>query len=126
MKRIINQENNKESMAPNWYQNTICLSEVLDNEIALAALLDIARNPTRNYKQLMEDLGYGFEDIVAAAKKLEDAKLIERNPNPASQKFRLAFSGHLLVKQLNTLCPELSGTLGNVVHQKIKLLNRNL
>jgi len=121
MKRNINPVVNNKNMSPNWYLNTKCLSDVLDNEIALGAFLDIATHPTRNYKQLMEDLDYEFEEIVAVAKVLEDAKLIERNPNPASQKFRLAFSGHLLVKQLNTLCPELSETLGNVIYQKIKI-----
>lgn len=105
------QEENIEKESVNWYKNVKVLSDILRDQNSMAVFLDIACNSKRDYSQLASDLNLDFSIIAPVVKHLEDAKLIERNPNPLSQKFKLSVTGILLLRQLKNLIPDLSAIL---------------
>ncbi len=101
------------SQQPNKYNYLNKFSTILRNEKALSILIDIATNPTRNYTELHNDLGYGLDVINTLVENLEMINLIERNPNPASQKYKLSFNGSLFIEQIRLLSPQINSVIGD-------------
>lgn len=84
----------------NPFTNAIKFSRIVQNSTALNILLRIAENKTRSYEQLEQDTNLTLATIAPIVDELERGGFIEKNPNPSSRKFKLAFNGQLFVEKL--------------------------
>ena len=96
----------------NLFTNASRFSKVAQNSKAIAIFLSIASHKTRNYEQLIDDTNLDLADVAPIVRELEESKFIERNPNPLSNKFKLAFNGQLFAEQLKSSYPEIKELLG--------------
>ncbi len=87
-------------------------SEVVENPKAISVFLSIAINKVRNYEQLYEDTGLELAELAPLVKRLQEGGFIKPNPNPLSNKFKLAFTGQLFAEQLKIDYPEIKELLG--------------
>ncbi len=96
----------------NPFTNAIRFSRIVQNSTALNILLRIAENKTRTYDELEQDMSLTLATIAPIVDDLEKGGFIEKNPNPLSRKFKLAFNGQLFLEQLKSEYSELRELLG--------------
>lgn len=95
-------ENEVEHMEFNKNQ-FFCIStfdNVTRNPSAIKVFLTIAKNKTRTYSELKVDTGLAYREVVDIVDEFEKMNFVKRNPNHASNKFKLAFNGQLFAEQL--------------------------
>jgi len=87
-------------------------SSIVDNPFNLSIFLSIAKNSRRTYTELMEEFNK-VKEVADSINILQKGDLIEGNPNPISERFKLSFNGQVFAEQLKTEFPEVKNLLGD-------------
>jgi len=103
-------------MTKNVFSKMQDFANIATDRVAIQVFLSVAKHKVIKIGQLEEETHLPLESINVAIEKLEGGNFVERNPNPASQKFKLGFNGQMFVDQLKIVYPELQEQLGKESH----------
>jgi len=97
----------------NFFTKARKFSEVVKNPFNISIFLSIAKNSHITYKELLGNFKQKIQDVSLSIGILEEHNLIEKNPNPLSQKYKLSFNGQIFGEQLKREFPKVKEFLGD-------------
>lgn len=87
-------------------------SNLVDNPFNFSIFLSIAKNSIMTYPQLFQDFEGKMKEVSESIETLQRGGLVEGNPHPLSEKFKLSFNGQLFAEQLKIEFPNVKEFLG--------------